>query len=80
MSLFFNCTHDVQPIRGVVSLMSSRPGLLHACAIVILHESPGNIFQCNFNQSTQTFIKENEYQNVARKMVSILPRPQCVKS
>ena len=32
----------------------------------------------NFHQNTIIFIQENAFQNVVRKMVAILPQPQCV--
>ena len=41
--------------------------------------SPGNKFQWNFYQTLHIFIQENAFENVARKLAVILPRPQYVK-
>ena len=35
--------------------------------------------QWNFNQNFNIFIQENAFQSIVCEMVSILPRPQCVK-
>ena len=43
----------------------------------IVNRTHGNIFQWNLNQNTTTFIEENAFENVVRKMLAILFRYFC---
>ena len=39
-----------------------------------------NKFEWNLNRNSHIFIQENAFENVVSNMVTILPRPRCVKS
>ena len=44
----------------------------------IVNWNLGNKLQWKFIQNSNIFIQENAFENVVRKLVAILPQPQCV--
>ena len=55
-------------------------GIIWTNAEILLIEQLRNKFQWNFDQNSYIFSLKNAFENVARKMVAILSRRQCVKS
>ena len=56
-----------------------RQAIIWTYAGIFVNWTLRNKFQWNWNRNSYIVIQENAFENVVRKMVAILSRPQCVK-
>ena len=66
-------------VQMTVVAWSAPNHYLNQCWIII-NWIPRNKIQWNINRNSCIFIHENPFQNVVRKTVATLSRPQCVKT